>query len=260
MLAAGSFALYWQLRERENDFVERRLQDETSKVDTVLRSRVAERVGSLARMAARWDAAGGTRRTPMARRRRQPRERALGPARAAVDRRRLPRALDRAAGRQRAGARARLARRPGARRARCATPPGRKDATLTPPLHLAQGYAGFIAYLPVRRDGRFDGFIAGVFSIDEFFHGAISDELSRNYTMSILHEGTVYFTNTPRRQRAGAHRDHERIMRIGDRALDAAHGAHAGLRGSAEIRAAARWCSAPACWWRRWRRCRCASC
>ena len=32
---------------------------------------------------------------------------------------------------------------------------------LTPPTQMPQGYAGFSAYLPVRRDGRFDGFIAG---------------------------------------------------------------------------------------------------
>src|SRR6185295_11770921 len=34
---------------------------------------------------------------------------------------------------------------------------------LTPPAPMA-GYVGFTAYLPVRRAGRFDGFIAGRFS------------------------------------------------------------------------------------------------
>ncbi len=56
-----------------------------------------------------------------------------------------------------------------------------------------QGYTAFIAYLPLRRDGRFDGFIAGMFSIEDFFHGAMRTELSRNYSISILHDGVVYF-------------------------------------------------------------------
>src|SRR6185503_13525614 len=88
--------------------------------------------------------------------------------------------------------------------------------TLTPPLHLVQGYAGFVAYLPVHRDGRFDGFIAGVFSIDDFFHGTISAELSRNFTMAILHDGRAYFTNTRDNARLANTWINERIMRIGD--------------------------------------------
>jgi PAS domain S-box-containing protein len=215
VLAAGSFGLYWQLRERENDFVDRRLQDETSKIDTLLRSRVAELVGSLARIAARWDTAGGTDE-------RQWRNDAanhvseLSGLRALewVDAGYRVRWIEPLAGNERAlgvdiGA---DPERAGALR----NAEGRKGATLTPPLHLEQGYPGFIAYLPVRRDGQFDGFIAGVFSIDEFFHGAISDELSRNYTMAILHEGTVYFTNTRESARLASTRISERIMRIGD--------------------------------------------
>ncbi len=215
VLAAGSFGLYWQLRERENDFVDRRLQDETSKVDTLLRSRVAERVGSLARIAARWDAAGGTDE-------RQWRDDAanhvseLSGLRALewVDAGYRVRWIEPLAGNEQALGRDLSAdpERAGALR----NAEARKGATLTPPLHLVQGYPGFIAYLPVRRDGHFDGFIAGVFSIDEFFHGAISDELSRNYTMAILHEGTVYFTNTRESARLASTRISERIMRIGD--------------------------------------------
>jgi PAS domain S-box-containing protein len=79
-----------------------------------------------------------------------------------------------------------------------------------------QGYAGFIAYLPVHRERRFDGFIAGVFSIDDFFHGAISAELSRNFTMAILHDGRVYFTNTRDSARLASTLINERIMRIGE--------------------------------------------
>lgn len=215
VLAAGSFGLNWQLRERENDFVDRRLQDETSKIESLLRSRVVERVGSLGRMAARWDAAGGVTETAW-RQDAANHVAQLSGLRALewVDADYRVRWVEPRAGNEqalgfdiRADARRAAALAGAARRA---------GATLTPPLHLVQGYAGFIAYLPVHRGGTFDGFIAGVFSIEDFFHGAISDELSRNYTMAILHDGTVYFTNTREAARLSSPWISERIMRIGD--------------------------------------------
>jgi PAS domain S-box-containing protein len=215
VLAAASFALYGQLRSRESDFVERRLQDEASKVESQLRTRVAERVGSLARIAARWDAAAGTDE-------REWRNDAANHVAQLSGLRGLEwvdagyhvRWVEPLAGNEKALG---LDIRADARRSTALRGAAeRKDATLTPPLHLVQGYPGFIAYLPVHRAGRFDGFIAGVFSIEEFFHGAIGDELSRNYTMAILHEGTVYFTNTREAARLASPLISERIMRIGE--------------------------------------------
>jgi PAS domain S-box-containing protein len=215
VLTAGSFGLHWQLQERENDFVDRRLQDETSKIESLLQSRVAERTGSLARMAARWDAAGGASeaawRSDAANHVGQ-----LSGLRALewVDAGYRVRWIEPRTGNENAlGLDIRSDTR---RSAALAGAERRAGATLTPPLHLVQGYPGFIAYLPVHRDGAFDGFIAGVFSIEDFFHGAVSDELSRNYTMAILHDGTVYFTNTREAARLSSAWISERIMRIGD--------------------------------------------
>ncbi len=215
VLAAGSFGLYWQLRALETDFVDRRLQDETSKIESMLRTRVAERVGSMARMAARWDAAGGTDerlwRADAANHVTQ-----LAGLRALewVDMDFRVRWVEPVAGNEQALG---LDVRSDPRRARIVTQAAaREQPTLTPPLHLAQGYPGFVVYLPVHRAGRFDGFIAGVFSIEDFFHDTVSDELSRNYTMAILHAGTVYFTNTRDSARLSSPWLGERQMRIGD--------------------------------------------
>ena len=215
VLAAGSFGLYWQLQALETDFVERRLQDETNKIESLLRTRVTERVGSMARMAARWDAAGGTDE-------RLWREDAdnhvtqLTGLRALewVDASFHVRWVEPLAGNEHIPG---LDVRADPRRARAVNlAASRAEPTLTPPLHLAQGYPGFVVYLPVHRGGRFDGFIAGVFSIEDFFHDTVSDELSRNYTMAILHDGTVYFTNTHDSARLSSPWVSERPMRIGD--------------------------------------------
>jgi sensor domain CHASE-containing protein len=215
VLVAGSFGLYWQLKQREADFVDRRLQDEASKIEYLLRSRVAERVGSLARMAARWNVAGGT---PEAAWRNDAASHVsqLSGLRALewVDADYRVRWVEPQSGNEKA--RDLDIRADPQRAAALLGAEDRDGATFTPPLHLVQGYPGFIAYLPVHRAGAFDGFIAGVFSIEDFFHGAISDELSRNYTIAILHEGTVYFTNTREAARLSSPWIGERIMRIGD--------------------------------------------
>ena len=215
VLAAGSFGLYWQLKDRETDFVERRLQDETSKIEYLLRSRVTERVNSLGRMAARWDVSGGT---PEAEWRNDAASHVsqLSGLRALewVDAGYHVRWIEPQTGNEKA--RGLDIRADPKRAAALRGAEDRDGATLTPPLHLVQGYPGFIGYLPVRRAGAFDGFIAGVFSIEDFFHGTISEELSRNYTMAILHEGTVYFTNTREAARLASPWIGERIMRIGE--------------------------------------------
>jgi len=215
VISAGSFALFWQLRGRELDYVQRRLQDETTRVEALLQARVAERTDSIARIAARWDAAGGTDE-------RLWRSDALNHVSQLSGLRALEwidpqfriRWVEPTAGNEAALG---IDVRSDAARAGIVQSAVQRDRlTLTPPLNLVQGYAGFVAYLPVHRDGRFDGFIAGVFSIEEFFHGAVSAELSRNFTMAILHDGRVYFTNTRDRARLSTDWINERIMRIGD--------------------------------------------
>jgi PAS domain S-box-containing protein len=215
VIGAGSFALYSKLRGQELGFVLRQVQDEASKVGSLLRSQANERVASLARMAARWEANGGTEQAQW--RRDAANHVAQLPGLRAlewIDPSYRVRWVEPLAGNENALGLNVLsdARRAEALRGAAE----RQRPTLTPPLKLAQGYNAFIAYLPVRKDGRFDGFIAGVFSIEEFFHGAMRTELSRNYSMSILHDDVVYFSDSNVGDRPPANWVTETSMRVQD--------------------------------------------
>jgi PAS domain S-box-containing protein len=71
----------------------------------------------------------------------------------------------------------------------------RRTGALTPPLDLVQGYPAFIAYLPVARNGQFDGFVAGVFSVEDFFTGAVSSYSSEDFIVTVLHGGRAFYSN-----------------------------------------------------------------
>lgn len=67
--------------------------------------------------------------------------------------------------------------------------------TITPPFLLPQGYVGFLAFYPVYSYGAFDGFLVGVFDIQEFFTQALSHYSHNYYTFSLSYRGTQYFSN-----------------------------------------------------------------
>jgi PAS domain S-box-containing protein len=180
----------------------------------LLRSQANERIASLARMAARWESAGGTpyhlwRRDAANHVSQLPGLRALE----WIDADYRVRWVEPLQGNESVVGLDVLFDAPRADALRGAAQ--RNRATLTPPLRLVQGYAAFIAYLPVRKNGRFDGFVAGVFGIDDFFFGAIGAELSRNYTMEMSHGGSVYFSNSRESVRSGDSMT-EKAMRIED--------------------------------------------
>lgn len=215
VIGAASFAMFSKLRSQELNFVLRQVQDEASKVGSLLRSQANERVASLARMAARWESAGGTdyelwRRDAANHVTQLPGLRTLE----WIDSTYHVRWAEPLAGNESAIGLDVLFDQQRTVALRGAA--DRQRATLTPPLRLIQGYNAFIAYLPLRKKGQFDGFIAGVFSIEEFFHGAMRTELSRNYSMSILHNGFVYFTDAGDDHPAPASWVTETSMRIQD--------------------------------------------
>ena len=217
VLSAGSFVIYSKLRSQELAFVLRQVQDEASKVGSLLRSQANERVASLGRMAARWEASGGTNEE-LWRRDAQNHVEQLPGLRALewidptyhvrwvqpLDENRGVVGLNVLYDAQRAAALRGAA--------------DRRRPTLTPPLKLVQGYNAFIAYIPLRRADRFDGFLAGVFAISDFFHGAMRSELSRNYSMSILHDDVVYFADAVDADDPPADWVTETQMRIQDQA------------------------------------------
>ena len=96
-----------------------------------------------------------------------------------------------------------------------------------------------------------------MFAIEDFFPAAMRAELSRNYTIAILHRGTVYFSNA--RGARASRRAHQRaLMRIEDQPWTL-RVAPTPAFVSARNPRCRRWCWPRACWWRRWRHCRCAT-
>ena len=217
LLTIGSFALYTRLLDQELDFVRRQVHNDLIEIDTQLHARTAERVASLARMAARWKSSGGTAFEPW-------RADAANLASELPGLRGLQwidssyhvRWVEPLAGNEIALERDVLQGNEQAGALRSAAETGREF--LTSPQQLPEGYTGFVAYLPLRNGGRFDGFIAGLFSIEDLFNGAVDARLSGNYTISIASRGSIVFANS--RGDSPLTRDlaSAATVRIGDRA------------------------------------------
>ncbi|HEY6123510.1 MAG TPA: CHASE domain-containing protein, partial [Steroidobacteraceae bacterium] len=195
LLAVGSFALYKRLLDQELAFVQRQLNSDLEEIASQLRARTAERITPLTRMAARWKSAGGTDyelwRSDAANLTSElPGLRALQ----WIDASYHVRWIVPLTGNEGELDRDVLAGNDGAAALRGAGASGHE--ILTSPGSMPQGYVGFSAYLPVQRDGRFDGFIAGQFSIEHLFNGSVDARLSTDYAISILREGNTIFANS----------------------------------------------------------------
>jgi sensor domain CHASE-containing protein len=250
VLAAGALALYSKLRDLESGFVREQMHTEARKLETSLRNQANERVGSLARLAARWVAANGT-------------PQALWRLDAANHVAQLPglRALEWIGPDYRvrwaepvAGNEAAMGldvRFDAPRAAALRGAAERPGATLTAPLDLVQGYTAFIAYLPLTRDGRFDGFIAGVFSLDDFFTAAMRTEESGDFAVTLLHGGRAFYDNAPR----SAPRGRRSTARSASRTRCGRCASRRRQRSwRPSNRCCRRWCWSRAFWWQRSRR------
>ena len=60
---------------------------------------------------------------------------------------------------------------------------------------LMQGYKAFIAYAPVHRKGKFDGFIAAIFPINDFFDAVITNEEASAFSIKIEEDGNEIYTH-----------------------------------------------------------------
>nr|WP_306268781.1 CHASE domain-containing protein [Pararhizobium sp. IMCC3301] len=65
--------------------------------------------------------------------------------------------------------------------------------TITQPLDLVQGYKGFITYSPLRSGDAFDGFIVGIFDIDELMAIALQYAESREFVVSLSSQGEEFY-------------------------------------------------------------------
>jgi sensor domain CHASE-containing protein len=195
LLTVGSFALYSRLLDQELEFVRRQVQNDSAEIDSQLRARTNEHIATLARMAARWKSAGGTNMDLW----RIDSANLLNAFRGLralqwIDSTYHVRWVEPVAGTEGELDRDVLEGDVRAGALRAAAETGRE--LLTPPRQTPQGYAGFTAYLPVRREGRFDGFIAGKFSVPDLFNGAVDTRLSSDYAISIHFDGATVYANS----------------------------------------------------------------
>lgn len=68
-----------------------------------------------------------------------------------------------------------------------------RKITITPPLDLVQGYKAFIAYFPLYVNDSFDGFIVGIFDINELFDYFISNRFTTDLSMKVLMSGELAY-------------------------------------------------------------------
>lgn len=194
LLAAGSYMLYAALQKKELDYVRKLVRDELHKTDFLLNLKKNNALSALARMAHRWEMAGGTSfplwRTDVRNYRQQ-----FSSLETVewVDSTYHIRWAEPSRGNEKViGLNALF----DAQRAQALKGAAEKDTpTLTPPLNLVQGYTAFIAYIPLKVGDHFDGFLAGIFSIKSFFDENFVKNISDNYVFSVSYKGQKYFSN-----------------------------------------------------------------
>lgn len=194
LLAVGSYTAFRSLEQAELGHVRERVQDEVSKVGLLLNSQVNDRMLSLKRMAQRWHASGGTPQ-PMWQADARNYIRQLGGLKSLewVDATYRIRWVEPLAGNERLVGLDVL--RGDDSIGLTDHAPNKDKASVTPPLDLGQGYMAFLAYQPVTVGERFDGFLVGVFGIDDFFRSAISAETGDSYALAVTYAGKTYFSN-----------------------------------------------------------------
>lgn len=194
LLAAGSYALYDTLEDKELGYVRKQMHDEARKIELLLTSQANDKIAALQRMAQRWVIGGGTPYELWRNDARNYTQQLSGlKALEWIDSTYRVRWVEPLRGNESAVG---LNVRFDAQRTQALTGAAALDSpTLTEPIDLVQGYPAFIAYLPLTVRGRFDGFVAGVFSIEDFFAGAVRGEIGTTYALSAIYHGKSYFSN-----------------------------------------------------------------
>lgn len=93
----------------------------------------------------------------------------------------------------------------------------RDSLTITPPLNLVQGYRAFIVYAPINIGEKFDGFIAGIFSMEDFLKAVLSEEVKQKYIITFEYEGEEFFRNSADSNPASKEWIIEKSIRIHDK-------------------------------------------
>jgi len=187
-MAIGVVALWNVINDRAVEHVHSATQDATRANQLLIRQDVDNRLSALERLAQRWTAAGGTPRpvwnTDAARYvKDMPGFQAIEWADSSLHIRWIV-PLDGNEAAQDLDIMQTEA-------ARIAVAAARETgaATFTGPFELAQGGLGIAIYVPVTRDGRFDGVIAGVLRLEPWLNAVIARVQSTNYHVRIILQG-----------------------------------------------------------------------
>ncbi len=194
--AIGSHQLYHTLRAREVDYARNIVQEEARKIEQLVAFQTRDKLLALQRMAGRWELAGGTPYAQWVGDAHNYTEQLEGlKALEWVDSTYHVRWAEPMKGNEKAiGLDVRFdAEREKALRGAAE----RGGLTITEPLDLVQGYRAFLAYAPVRIDGKFDGFVVGIFTPEDFLGNAIAREANGRYAIYLEHDGKEFFHSAP---------------------------------------------------------------
>ena len=80
--------------------------------------------------------------------------------------------------------------------------------TISKPIDLVQGGKGFLAYFPIVYDDKFEGFILGVFGIEEMMESLLPTKLTDNFNIRVYSNEALMFEkaqhNVPYNEKTGA--------------------------------------------------------
>ncbi|MGE0821012.1 MAG: ATP-binding protein [Candidatus Binatia bacterium] len=72
----------------------------------------------------------------------------------------------------------------------------RREVVVTGAIDLAPGKKGFLAYVPIFREGGFDGTIAGIFVFQELFSAILHENLAPEYSVVVLENEREIYSHT----------------------------------------------------------------
>lgn len=196
IVASGAAYLYDTARQREDVFVQDVVREQADKVSLLVSVDMRDRLLALRRMARRWEVSGGTKEAEWRADSDSYIEQFPG-LRAVewVDDSYRVRWVQPLAGNESIVGLNILFDK--ARTEELSGAASRSSFTVSSPLDLVRGYQAVIAYSPLRRDGRFAGFLTGVFATEDLFESTLGHEVSNNYALTITDQGRTLYDSTP---------------------------------------------------------------
>jgi PAS domain S-box-containing protein len=198
-VSIGTYSVYKVFQQQESDYIRRLLEDEASKIEALFISQTNDRLMALKRMAQRWEIAGGTDYPVWAYDAKNYIQHLTGLISVQwVDATGQPRWKE-------------SRKIYNYLKNQDIFSENTHDNTapfiVTAPIETAKENKVFAVYIPLHTKKRFDGYIAGIFSIDTFFGGVISKEVANHYNFSLLYKGKEYVTQQSKSPNVAEHID-----------------------------------------------------